>query len=70
MTIAQDLSQQAGTNCFASMNGNDSAAAILMLQEVMAAFDTKNGKTKALERGHQLATGYSRNPAHAAIVIR
>ena len=52
------------------MNGNDSAAAILMLQEVMAAFDTKNGKTKALERGHQLATGYSRNPAHAAIVIR
>jgi hypothetical protein len=50
--------------------GTTGAPAILVTQEVMAAFHAKNAKAYPFRRGNEVGAGDAGIPAHAAMVTR
>jgi hypothetical protein len=52
------------------MHRYNRAAAILVAQEMVTAFDAENGKAGLPEGGNQVGAGDAWTPAHAAMVTR
>jgi hypothetical protein len=53
--IPEDFVKQAGADGLARMRLHNRAAATLVTQEVMAAFDSRNAKAALFEGAHRLA---------------
>jgi hypothetical protein len=70
LAVSQDSLKQTGADGLARVHRHNRAPAILVSQEVMAAFDPKNLKACLFEGGNKVATGDTRIPAHAAMVTR
>jgi hypothetical protein len=70
LAISQDFVKQAGADGLAKVRRNNRAAAILVTQEVMAAFYAKNAEAPLFESGNEVSAGDAGSPAHAATVTR
>ena len=70
LAIPKDLVKQAGADGLACVCGHNRTSAILVAQEMMAAFDTENEETGFCERGNEFRAGDAGRPAHAAMVTR
>jgi hypothetical protein len=70
MTIPKDLVKEAGPNSLTRMHRYNRPSAVLVLQEVMAAFDAHKAETSLGESSSEFRTGNTGGPAHAAIVTR
>lgn len=70
LTIAQNLSEQARANDLARMHWHDSASAVCMAEEVMAAPNSKNREAQPAKRSDKILTRYPGSPGHAATVTR
>lgn len=62
--------QQPRTNCFGRMNRDHGRQTILIPEKVMAALHPDHFKSCALKRCDEFLAGQTREPTHAAIVIR
>ena len=62
--------KESGTDDLARVHGYDCAPAILVAQEVMAAFDAENGETGLAEGSYEVHARDAGTPAQAAMVTR
>jgi len=70
LAITEDLVKQPGTEGLTCVCRYHRASAILVAQEMMAAFDTENAEAGFRERGNEVRASDAGDPAHAAIVTR
>jgi hypothetical protein len=57
LAISEDLVKQAGADGLARVRGHNRAPAILVTEEMMAAFDGKNAKASLFEAGTEVSSG-------------
>src|ERR1700719_3413383 len=70
LAISQDFVKQARTDGLARVRRNNRAAAILVTQEVMAAFYAKNAEAPLFAGGNEVSAGDAGSPADAPTVTR
>jgi hypothetical protein len=70
LAVPENSVEQTGADGLARVHWHNRASAILVTQEVMAAFDANNAKTCPFEGGNEVGTGDAGIPAHAAMVTR
>src|ERR1035438_7439277 len=70
LAVAKDSVQQSGADRLARMHRRHSGPPVLMTEEVVAALDPDDGEASLGERCEQVRARNTRNPAHAATVMR
>ena len=69
-TVTENLCDEAATDCFATMDGNDCASTVSVTQEMMAAANADDLEPKMTKSPNELSARQCREVAHAVMATR